>query len=628
MKFYYKLAVNLLLTIIFFAVSCDTKKEEPTPQVIPNHALTVHDNVLVVDSSRYSLILDSALLSAGTYRFISSGTALNAPVGTVIVGAQGRGFLRRVTAINTQNNETTLQTEQASLDELFKSGMLNLSTASDSLVEGRKTSSEGFSYSFEDVTVYNEGALSLLLKKGSVSMNPDWVFKLNFNPNYIYDAEIATYNAPLEGNFEFNVTADQAVTLIERSSTLKKYHKDFTRWVPVLILGIPVAIPVTVRMLINLDLQYSAAINGKMNQNATFSNKSHFDIGVLRKNGQWQGIYDLSPNNTFETGAVSGSASANVKMALVPKISFQLYGVVGPYASIGLQEELNASVTSPDLNWDFRADVWLQSKAGIEGKIFSKELPDFSISWDTEKLSYKTPERLERISGDNQTGQEGKPLPLPVKVRVLDSKGNPQRNVPVYFVPANGSVTPTSVLSDANGFAEATWTLGVAASSLQHLNVSAKTANGQSINNAPLDFAATATPSDSSTISCIPDEQLNLLIGSGQKEWRLMTLTMLSDSTWTYYTLPNDRIIFTFVRGNIYSFSGFALSDNPAIIKLEPNTLIWVIPFCDKSGGVSFNWNPARIKALTHSQLIIEYSAENVYDSNKIYTYIYTFHAQ
>lgn len=68
------------------------------------------------------------------------------------------------------------------------------------------------------------------------------------------------------------------------------------------------------------------------------------------------------------------------------------------------------------------------------------------------------------VSGNNQVASPGVTLPQPLRVQVTDAFGNGVPNVAVSFNPGPGagSVTPAVALTDATGFAQATWTLGPA----------------------------------------------------------------------------------------------------------------------------------------------------------------------
>ena len=69
---------------------------------------------------------------------------------------------------------------------------------------------------------------------------------------------------------------------------------------------------------------------------------------------------------------------------------------------------------------------------------------------------------IEVVSGDGQSGLTGGALPEPVAVLVLDGGGAPVAQTTVTFEPGagHGTASPATAVSDANGQAQTTWTLG------------------------------------------------------------------------------------------------------------------------------------------------------------------------
>jgi len=76
--------------------------------------------------------------------------------------------------------------------------------------------------------------------------------------------------------------------------------------------------------------------------------------------------------------------------------------------------------------------------------------------------STPTPASLIVVQGTNQAIQAGKELPNAIVIRVLTDDGKPVEKATVGFtvVAGGGSVTPGSVLTDANGEAKTKWILG------------------------------------------------------------------------------------------------------------------------------------------------------------------------
>ena len=66
------------------------------------------------------------------------------------------------------------------------------------------------------------------------------------------------------------------------------------------------------------------------------------------------------------------------------------------------------------------------------------------------------------LSGNNQSGSPGSPLPDSLRVRVTDQFGNPVSGFTVSWAPlaGSGTVSPSTSVTDANGRAATRWTLG------------------------------------------------------------------------------------------------------------------------------------------------------------------------
>ncbi|WP_416233384.1 N,N-dimethylformamidase beta subunit family domain-containing protein [Anabaena sp. UHCC 0399] len=101
---------------------------------------------------------------------------------------------------------------------------------------------------------------------------------------------------------------------------------------------------------------------------------------------------------------------------------------------------------------------------------------------------------ITKISGDNQNGAAGATLTNPLVVQVKDSAGNSQSGVTVNFAvtTGGGSVSPTSAVTDGNGQANTTLTLGaISGATLPVTNNVSATADGIG----SVTFSATANPS-------------------------------------------------------------------------------------------------------------------------------------
>lgn len=69
---------------------------------------------------------------------------------------------------------------------------------------------------------------------------------------------------------------------------------------------------------------------------------------------------------------------------------------------------------------------------------------------------------LTSVSGDDQTGAPGQPLPQPLRVRLSHLQGGTTDRLAIEWVVVSGSgrVEPRYSFTDADGIAETTWVLG------------------------------------------------------------------------------------------------------------------------------------------------------------------------
>src|ERR1035437_7050037 len=123
------LLAGLLLPFFF---SCKKENHAPVvkePVYVQNDS--IKKNVFIVNSSEETLKSDSTKLSQGIYEFQFNGTPLSFKAGDIIVGQDNQGFLRKVISSSISGNSVTLQTSQATLEDLYTyaniSFQLNLS---------------------------------------------------------------------------------------------------------------------------------------------------------------------------------------------------------------------------------------------------------------------------------------------------------------------------------------------------------------------------------------------------------------------------------------------------------------------------------------------------------------------
>lgn len=101
---------------------------------------------------------------------------------------------------------------------------------------------------------------------------------------------------------------------------------------------------------------------------------------------------------------------------------------------------------------------------------------------------------IELVSGDNQTALPGETLTESIIVKVKDEKAYPFKGANVTFDVTEGSVSHNSVISDEDGIASITWTLGASAGE-QVLTITSFKPDGiNALNGSPIKVKAEAVP--------------------------------------------------------------------------------------------------------------------------------------
>lgn len=104
------------------------------------------------------------------------------------------------------------------------------------------------------------------------------------------------------------------------------------------------------------------------------------------------------------------------------------------------------------------------------------------------------PNTITLESGDSQSELAALPLPAPIAVRVVDTYGNAIPDLPILFAASGGTLDSTEVVTDLEGIARTTWTLG-ATPGAQTASASipdSVIAEGVVVSGGPVAFTATA----------------------------------------------------------------------------------------------------------------------------------------
>ena len=140
-----------------------------------------------------------------------------------------------------------------------------------------------------------------------------------------------------------------------------------------------------------------------------------------------------------------------------------LEGVTVAFAVSAGDGALSPATATTDANGQAESTLTLGNAPGGNTVMVSVEGIAEIVTFNAEaSIPQSEPTTLLIVSGDNQTGLTGETLMNPFVVEVRDQNGDPMEGVTVSFAVSagGGSLSETSVETDANGLAQSTLTLG------------------------------------------------------------------------------------------------------------------------------------------------------------------------
>ena len=170
---------------------------------------TITKNFVCPKELGLKLISDSTDVSKGTYKYSGSSNISNFEIGKVIIDEDSGGTIRKITGINNQDNTIIVQTQQASMEDLFQNTSFKLSTefvnptqnlknASLNQIEKALTDKDGFIHPVEIIYEKEDGtklkSASIFEAKkttqgGGLYVHKDWSNLELYNFNGTFSAE-------------------------------------------------------------------------------------------------------------------------------------------------------------------------------------------------------------------------------------------------------------------------------------------------------------------------------------------------------------------------------------------------------------------------------------------------------
>lgn len=217
-------------------------------------------------------------------------------------------------------------------------------------------------------------------------------------------------------------------------------------------------LPLHVDFELDLKMDIRASIGPSGTILKGFQNKTYVTLGLGYEKQTWYPINDVYSQFTpISTSNYQGNFE--VRVDIYPSFNIKFYSTLGPYLEVGPYLKSSAKTSQSD-NYEVIDAAGIDARVGVSAGILGYDFLKSELSLNlTEETIYKSPDKIELISGNNQESISGTKLIQPIKVRVMDSRDKPVKDVQVYFRPYQGIVDEEILRTDIEGYAETGWTM-------------------------------------------------------------------------------------------------------------------------------------------------------------------------
>lgn len=345
-----------------------------TPVPTATFAGTPNENVIPLNNQTQANLQK---IEGDNYFFGKDATDIkNLNPGTIIIGNQNEGFLRKVKSVGESGDYLVVNTETATLEDVFEETEnfgIEKKLSPDDVVEEHslkgvmlKQEKKGtFSLNFNKTLV--ESSANIVLD-GSLTIEPSVNCNMSFK-----SSKLDTFYF----NFSTTETAKLKLTIDKSVSAGKEWELAKYKFSPIVIMVGPVPVVFVPELTIKGGI--NAGIDGSMESSITQT--AQFNAGAEFKEGNWNNLNQY--NNNFDYSLPTLSAGLDAKAYVKPELSLKLYSIVGPTAGVCGYLRLHASPSE---------NPWWGLYGGINGEIgiTIDILSMFTASYNSTLFEYET----------------------------------------------------------------------------------------------------------------------------------------------------------------------------------------------------------------------------------------------
>lgn len=451
----------------------------PTPAA--SAALTIMAAPAVFDPLATPLTSDSLQASQGVFTYQLSGPAPKLEPGSVIAGPQFGGYLRRVRSVSQTGNTLTVETDPAVLTDVVREGSLRVSqpvaispgaradaraalvrwapAATVALAPG-VTVGNGVLH-FDDVVLWQRSNDGLVLRNGQLALDPRIDLELDIR-NWTVERLLATLGATATFDADFWLGASNATSLQRPVIPVATISRPFSA-----LIG---GWTVWGRVILTFSLVAELSTDAEISVTQGVTTSGNLLVGARYDAAGWQDLSTVGATHLFKPVSVAARGAASIRVGAKLEARLLLYESLGPnlWAEPWIRGQVAADLVQN--TWSSSCTAGVTAGLGFSVNLFGLIAQDFTTQATFAQASSPVctksgpinPAQTLRIStGNNQQAMPGAALqPFVVTVTDFIDRAVPDVAVDFAVQSGGGSLSATRVMTDANGVAQATLTLG------------------------------------------------------------------------------------------------------------------------------------------------------------------------
>lgn len=353
---------------------------------------SLKEKVVLVDNEDLELISSQGEQSNGMYRFVGDQGDLEQ--GSVIVGSEDEGFMRKVTELFLVGDTISLETEQATMEDVFDDFHLedviiitldqNRSDIQGARIipleiqympPGAKLRSSGSGLDFSNTVIYSGGGIEVGIEQGSINFEPRIEREFDFDILTGLQSMSLVASGEIDSDFDFYIETTDQVSYSEN--------------ILIGAFGVVVPVgPIPVAITLKFYLGFNANMEATIYVTAGYESEYDVEFGAeydRDASPKWSSIWEREGDFTSHEPTYTVQGELTAKTYVKPELGVSIAGVAGTSLYVDPYVRLAAELEYPDPYWSWELAAGIGGYLNFKVGLFGYNLVDYTkalLNWE------------------------------------------------------------------------------------------------------------------------------------------------------------------------------------------------------------------------------------------------------